>query len=324
MVGLGLDLNWQARVGFQQNSRGLNGHEKKWKVSQALGAFLQQYSRSFDYVFFSYQPLYSDSLFNDQGFEEQVQAYEGFVELLDKKLHSKLHLHQTQLNLATMDLGHPRELIAQRSNELSQRLGLRWINEDLGIWFLEGRALDYPLLPIFNKDSLKACIRNIVYYKAALEVPLVVEFPGFGEGKPLLVGEICPLEFFKECILRSDCDFALDTGHLLACFESLNMGLSEGVDKLLTLPWSRCREIHLAGAARIDGRIQDLHHGQFMQEQFELIDCLLEFAPATGLCLEDPAFKNNGELISQSEEALSCLKRKVSYHATKTTDAGLV
>jgi uncharacterized protein (UPF0276 family) len=277
-----------------------------------LEAFLRNYGTSFEHAFFSFQPRTSDLLINEAALAPMIPGYQNFQSRLG---HIRdWGLHHTFLNMGSMESRYPRELVASTTNALTRRLGIGWINEDLGIWSLLGKTLAYPLPPALSARGLKASIENIDFYQAHLEAQLRVEFPGFSEGHSIVLGDMCALEYFRRCIDETGVDCVLDTGHILG-YQWLRgrrgTRMFEGLEELL--PVDACVEIHLSGCTIVGERFVDFHHGIIQDEQLELLDFLLERCPnLRTVTYEDPKFTADGLLIPKSVHNFEKLKERVA------------
>ena len=291
--GLGMDLPWE-EGNLTQEASG------RWGPSARLRNFLEASAMGFDYFFFSFQAKAFDLLFNDERIEEYFDVFDQIFALLPEG--APKALHHTFLNMATLEKDYPRERIAEITNLLVARYGLKWVNEDLGLWSLKGKMLPYPLPPVLNDLGLKACIENVSFYQERLSCPLFVEFPGFSEGSSFFIGKRNAFEFFGDVIRETGADCVLDTGHILSYQWWIGNGgerMLEGLDALL--PFENCREIHLSGCSIVNGKFIDFHHGVIMDEQLVLLDFLIERCPnLIGVTYEDPILDLGGKLIAKA------------------------
>jgi len=290
-LGVGFDLSWGN--GFVAHPAGDHAHP-------AVKRFLADHHDRFAHVFVSWQPrsrgahtldLYRpawDDLFaNLQGYP--VRA-----------------LHQTALNLA--GARYDRDAILDLTNALVARYGLRWVNEDLGYWSLDGRPLPYPLPPPLTDAGLDLVVANTVACREALCVPLVVEFPGFSDAYSLVIGDWDAYDFFREAVQRANVPCTLDVGHLLSwrwLRGHRGPALLEGLERL---PLAHCFEVHLSGV-QLDGeRFVDAHHGVLIPAQHALLDRLRALCPnLRAVTYEDPRFDTAGQLAASNQSSLRTL-----------------
>ncbi|MCB9060156.1 MAG: DUF692 family protein [Halobacteriovoraceae bacterium] len=297
-MGLGIDLTWGTEKGFITK----DGQDE---VGEGLRAFLQKNINQYDHFFFSFQPKNYSQL--DPS--DYIQVYKKLLQLIPKNM--PVGLHHTMLNMAGDEL-YPKQQIVDFTNILIHELGLKWVNEDLGIWSLNGKSLPYPLPPILTSEGLKNSIENIEFYMNALVCPLLVEFPGFTDGGGLIFGEMNAFSFFEKVAKETNCAMTLDTGHLLGYWYEVNGTLNGFYNALSKLPLDHCFEIHLSGSKIKDNRFYDLHNGVLIEEQIGLLGWLLENCQnVRAVSYEDPVFHHNGSLIEASRPMLSKARNMV-------------
>ena len=303
-LGLGMDLQWNSEYGFIPN-------EKSFEVSERVQKFLTRNAELFNYFFFSFQPNDFDLLTNKHRVKNYFGPYDEILSLIPL-LKEKIALHHTMLNLGSME-NYPRERIIEITNELIERYNIKWINEDLGVWNLNGKSLPYPMPPFLTERGLRCSIDNIRYCQKNLKAPLFVEFPGFSEGGNFFLGEMDAFDFYKTAIEETNCHATLDTGHILSYqwMKGNTKGkILNGLD--IALPFEQCAEIHLSGCSLVGGRFVDFHHGVILDEQLEILDYLLERCPnLKGVTYEDPKFTVEGELVSKAIPNFMKLKKRV-------------
>ena len=183
-LGVGLDLHWGDAIGFQQDPRGRD------IIAPGVVQFLQAHRARFAYLFVSWQPRSRNHL----DASEYFGAYDDLFQRVPPW--SVRALHHTALNLGAME-PYDRTALLALSNALIQRYGFSWVNEDLGLWSLNGKPLPYPLPPFLTDAGLAASIANTRQVQEGLDVPLLVEFPGFSEGASILVGHWHAYDYFR-------------------------------------------------------------------------------------------------------------------------------
>ncbi|MES2856215.1 MAG: DUF692 family multinuclear iron-containing protein, partial [Bdellovibrionota bacterium] len=242
-LGLGLDTPWGSSRGFQSS------------VGPALRQFLERHGEDFETFFFSFQRRNYGALRSSDYIPAFRDAYE-----IASKFASTVNLHHTMLNLGAA-LPYDRSQILRVTNEISEAIPLGWINEDVGIWFLEGKSVPYPLPPILTRESLNLCTETVRHVMSELQTPLSIEFPGITDGASFQVGNLDLYEFFGELADRTKSLVTLDTGHLLG-WEWLQ-GRFEGemYRHLEKFPFDQVVEIHMAGSETKNGNFIDRHHG---------------------------------------------------------------
>jgi uncharacterized protein len=111
--------------------------------------------------------------------------------------------------------------------------------------------------------------------KKILLLPLVIEFPAFTDGMSFYIGAMNPFEYFKNLALEN------------------------------------CIEIHLSGSTIIKGKFLDLHHGILLDEQFKVLDLLIEKCPNLKvITYEDPKFLEDGSLVFKSIDSFNKIKTR--------------
>lgn len=296
-LGLGIDIKWGDKTGFNENQDSY--------LSNDLKNFIKKYKKYFNYAFISFQPKNKNKLSS----LEYVNAYKEFFNLFDNIKYRSMH--HTMLNLGTIENYYKNKII-DFTNELIESLNLQWINEDVGIWSIKGKSIPYPLPPIFTHEGLKLSIKNINEYQRNLIAPLVIEFPGFTDGMSFFIGAMDPFEYFKNLALETASPVTLDIGHILGCLCITGKDINDFHNEVLKLPLENCIEIHLSGSAIVKGKFLDLHHGILLDEQFKLLDLLINKCQNLKvITYEDPKFLEDGSLIFKSIDSFNKIKTRV-------------
>jgi uncharacterized protein (UPF0276 family) len=293
-LGLGLDTPWGSPRGFQAS------------VGSALELYLKKYGEHFETFFFSFQRRSYSALKSQDylaGFEEIYRQASRFSK--------RVNLHHTMLNLGST-LPYEREQILRVTNELSEKIPFGWINEDVGIWFLDGKSVPYPLPPILTAESLKICTETVRHVMSELQNPLSIEFPGITDGASFHVGDLDLYDFFADLADRSQSLVTLDTGHLLGWEWKQKRFGDEMYRHLEKFPFHQVVEIHMAGSESKNGEFIDRHHGILLPEQFELLEFLVPRCPNLKIVTyEDPKFDLQGNLIQAALPSFERLKARV-------------
>jgi uncharacterized protein (UPF0276 family) len=295
-LGVGLDMPWGDHFGFDV---------KTLEPTQRVLNFLSNYEKDFNYGFLSCHPKDRADLKSDDYFS----AFDKFFSCTPQ--FKARALHHTFLNLGTLE-DYDRTSISQFTNKLVRKFNIQWINEDLGLWSLKGKTLPYPLPPLLTTDGLKGCIKNVREYQEQLEVPLLVEFPGFTEGTNFFIGRMHAYDYYKELALETESPITLDTGHLISYQWLLGKRGEDLYADLERLPLDHCFEIHLSGCQIVHDRFMDFHHGIILDEQIELLKRLIPLCPnLKAITYEDPKFDLQGRLIEKSQRNYLILKEIV-------------
>jgi uncharacterized protein (UPF0276 family) len=217
------------------------------------------------------------------------------------------------LHTTALDLGAARPLergpLLALVNELVARHDFRWVNEDLGLWSLGHKPLPYPLPPYLTDAGLATAIANVRECTAALDVPLLVEFPGFAQGVSLPIGPWDPYDFFRVLADDTGVPVTLDVGHLLSARWLAGHRGADLYEELDRLPLDRCFEIHLSGCEIRGDRLYDAHHGVLLDEQLVLLERMLPRCPnVRAITYEDPAIEPSGELAARCRPSFDRLR----------------
>lgn len=299
-LGLGLDTPWGSPRGFQTS------------VAPALQKFLEKNQEGFEAFFFSFQknhygPLRAEDFLT--GFTELHRQASGFSKVIN--------LHHTMLNLGSL-LPYKRDPILKVTNQICEKLPFGWINEDVGIWFLEGKSVPYPLPPVLSKESLQHCTQTIRYVMSELHTPLSIEFPGITDGASFHVGPLDLFDFFAELADQTQSLVTLDTGHLLGWEWKQGRTGEDMYRHLENFPYHQVVEIHMAGSEQKNGAFIDRHHGLLLPEQFEILNFLIPRCTNLKIVTyEDPKFDLQGNLIAQALPSLQKLKETAKQWTSK-------
>lgn len=289
-LGVGLDLPWSAPYGI------VGG-----QVSSRTLAFLEREGHRFSQAFVSWQPP-------DRGVPRLEDVLEPFQAFFDRVPHATRTLHQTAFNLA--GTGYDRGPLIELTNALIERFGFAWVNEDLGCWSVGGWSLPYPQAPFLTEQAVRHCAAVCRQVDAALQAPLVVEFPGYEVVPP---GPLDAYAFFRQVIERSGCACTLDTGHLLT-WRWLRGHRGEALlDGLEALPLEHAVELHCAGVVETGEQLVDAHHGVLVDLQLELVERLIALCPNLRVVTyEDPRFDDAGQLPAPAAHSLAALEQRLA------------
>lgn len=303
-LGLGIDLVWGARVGFDRFDSETTGRPagSGGAPTGVLRRYLERNSDNFAYMFCSFQPRDYGPMRADRYAGAYASLFEAFGSEKPRAL------HHTMLNLGAID-HYDRTAVVQLTNALHELFKFEWVVEDLGIWSLGGRSLPYPLPPLLTSEGKRACIEGVSDAHGALSAPLLVEFPGITEGGTFVFGTEDAFEFFADVIFTSGANCTLDIGHLLAWQWTVGRSGPRMFEGLASLPLERAREFHLSGCQIVNGRFRDLHHGVLLDEQIALVEHLLPLCPnLRGITYEDPVFDDSGTLVPKARKNFERLR----------------
>lgn len=291
-LGVGIDLPWKGPYGFVDG-----------RVAPRTRRFLDRYADGFAYLFVSWQA-------RDRGRPRAADYFDAFDALFDGLRYPARALHQTALDLASPS--YDRGPILELTNRLAERYGFRWVNEDLGLWSALGRPLPYPQPPPLTSQGIDCCTESCASAAAGLDVPLVVEFPGFEVPIPWIHGDLDAYDVFDAIVRGADVHCNLDTGHLLTWRWLAGYRGEDLLGDLDRLPLDRCVEIHCAGAVALDDRLIDAHHGVLLDLQLELAERLMARCGALRVVTyEDPRFDDDGVLPGPMAASVDALRNHV-------------
>jgi len=281
-LGLGMDLPWDQNSGFQSAGN---------LLSEDVSKFLDNYLHLFDCLFISYQPKNQNAL----NASEYESAYRNILNRAsDLKF---ISLHHTLLNLASLE-DQNKEVVADFTNDLIDLFGFSWINEDLGIWAINGKRVPYPMPPVLNDIGLECCVNNINEYQNLIKSPLLIEFPGFSSGTNAVLGEMDAFQYFGEVVNQTSTAATFDIGHILSYQWFKGKREDDLYEDLFDLPFDHCFEIHLSGCTIEDDLFLDHHHGVLLDEQMKLLEILLPQCPNLKLITyEDPRYDLKGQIL---------------------------
>lgn len=294
-LGVGLDLPWDGKTGFATDG-----------LSVGPRAFLNKHAAGWSHVFFSWQPRdRSPAQLGDY-----LAAWDDLFSVVPDGLPRALH--HTALNLASL-APYRRDALLSFTRELCERYALQWVNEDVGFWSLDGRAVPYPLPPLLSVDGLHATIANVRECQQELPVPLVLEFPGFSKGASVVAGGMHAYDFFRALAEETAAPVTLDVGHLLSWQWWRGRRGDALLEELDRLPLEHCFELHLSGCEISGEAFIDAHHGRLLDEQLTLTALLMQRCPnLRAITYEDPRFDDDGELLASNRASWLRLQQLVA------------
>lgn len=295
-LGVGMDMPWGGVQGFETSPAGD-------VVTPNISAFFERNAHHFRHVFLAFQPKSRATL----KAEDYFPAFESFFDCCH--CIPERALHHTMLNLAGEE-GYARGALIEFTNKLVERFDIQWINEDVGIWSLRGKALPYPLPPILTEHSLSLAVAAVQQTKRQLAVPLILEFPGFTEGSAIIIGNMHAYDYFRALADETDSLVNLDTGHLISYQYLRGRRGDDLVGEIDRLPLERCFEIHLAGSELSPTGFRDMHHGVLLPQQLALLGSLIpRCSKLHAVTYEDPRFTQDGALLEATRASFERLRQ---------------
>ncbi len=259
-------------------------------IGACVDALLERHTDELRRMFVCWQP-------RDFGWLAGRDPLSTYDELFDRVAPhvSAQALHHGGLNLAALEPYDRTELV-ELANALVHRHGFSWLNEDLALESIRGKPLPYPFSPYLTDYGLAAAIENTRRVKDHLLVPLLIEFPGFGDGATFFIGPIHAYDFFRMVAEKAEVGVTLDTSHLLSYEWLLGRRGDELFRELDLLPLRHCFEIRLSGCRVGEGSVCGTQHGTSTNEQIELLERLLALCPNVhAVTYEESLFAKEGE-----------------------------
>ncbi len=203
------------------------------------------------------------------------------------------------------------------TNALVERYGFGWVSEDLGLWPIGGKP-PQPVGPRLNQEGLWAAIRHARVVRAALEVPLLVDFPSFATTAAVHEGPIHAYDFFREVADEADVAVAFDTAKLLSYQWERGLRGSDLFDELDKLPLERCFEIHVSGRDAKSGRGFQGPGDELFDGQVALLERLVALCPNVRVIgYEGPLFDVAGDVVTLTLAGLTRLRQVLTAWASK-------
>lgn len=297
-LGVGLDLPWDGKSGFSASPRGD-------RLAAGPRAFLERHAGRWSHVFFSWQPRDR----SPARLDDYLAAWDDLFSVVPDVLPRALH--HTALNLASL-APYQRDGLLAFTRALCDRYRLQWVNEDIGFWSVDGRAVPYPLPPLLTREGLQATVANVLECQQQLPVPLVIEFPGFSVGSSVVAGGMHAYDFFRALAEETDAPVTLDVGHLLSWQWWRGRRGEALLEELERLPLDHCFELHLSGCEIAGEAFIDAHHGLLLDEQLKLTQLLMKRCRnLRAITYEDPRFDAQGALAENNRPSWQRLQQVV-------------
>jgi len=202
------------------------------------------------------------------------------------------------------------------TNTLVDRYHFEWVSEDLGLWPIQGKP-PYPTGPRLNQEGLWVAIRHAKVVRAGLEVPLLVDFPGFATSAGAHEAPIHAYDFFRSVADEADVAVAIDTAKLLSYQWQRNKRGSDLIGEVDKLPLARCFEIHVSAREAKSGRVFEGTGEMLWESQLDMLKRMAPLCPNVRLITYDGPLADSGadaRGIARSE--LARLREVVSSWAT--------
>jgi uncharacterized protein (UPF0276 family) len=304
-LGVGIDLQWDQDLGLVKDP--VRGDV----VSDGVVARLEEQSASANHLSICWQPrrrMHVEA-------RDYFPAYDDLFERIGNRFASRA-LRHTALSRRAVEAYRRGELL-EVTNALIDRYGFGWVSEDVGLWPIQGKPPN-ATGPRLNQEGLWAAIRHARVVRAGLEVPLLVDFPGFATSAGVHEGPIHAYDFFRSVAEEADVAVAFDTAKLLAYQWQRDRRGADLFGELDKLPLARCFEIHVSGRDGKSGRSFEGPSDALFDAQLGLLERLAPLCPnARVIAYEGPLFEVNGEVAKATVEGFARLRESVASWRAK-------
>src|SRR5262245_29209355 len=240
-LGVGVDLQWDHDAGLVKDP--IRGDV----VSDGVVALLEKQAASASHLSVGWQPRRRTHV----EARDYFPAYDELFGRVGNRFVSRA-LRHTALSRRAVEAYRRGELL-EVTNALVDRYNFGWVSEDVGLWPIQGKP-PTATGPRLNQEGLWAAIRHARVVRAGLEVPLLVDFPGFANNAGAHEGPIHAYDFFRTVVEDADVAATFDTAKFLSYQWQRGRRGSEMFTELEKLPLSRCFEIHVSGRDANSGR----------------------------------------------------------------------
>jgi hypothetical protein len=191
------------------------------------------------------------------------------------------------------------------------------VSEDVGLWPIQGKPPN-ATGPRLNQEGLWAAIRHARVVRAGLEVPLLVDFPGFATSPGVHEGPIHAYDFFRSVAEEADVAVAFDTAKLLAYQWERDRRGADLFGELEKLPLSRCFEIQVSGRDGRSGRSFGGPSEALFEAQLGMLERLAPLCPNVRvIAYEGPLLDPTGEVANATIEGFARLREAVASWRAK-------
>jgi hypothetical protein len=294
-LGFGLDLPWGQDPGLVKDP--VRGDI----VSDGVVALLEGHAANASHLSISWQPRRRTHV----EARDYFPAYDDLFERIGDRFATRA-LHHTSLSRRVVEAYRRGELL-EVTNALVDRYRFGWVSEDVGLWPIQGKPPN-ATGPRLNQEGLWAAIRHARVVRAGLEVPLLVDFPGFATTAGVHEGPIHAYDFFRSVAEEADVAAAFDTAKLLAYQWQRDRRGADLFGDLEKLPLSRCFEIQVSGRDGKSGRSFEGPSEALFEAQLGLLERLAPLCPNVHVIVyEGPLFDPSGEVAKATIDGFARL-----------------
>jgi uncharacterized protein (UPF0276 family) len=304
-LGVGLDLQWDQDPGLVKDP--IRGDV----VSDRVVELLHDRAASASHLTICWQPRRRTHV----EARDYFPAYDDLFGRIGHRFASRA-LHHTSLSRRAVEAYRRGELL-EVTNALADRYGFAWVSEDVGLWPIQGKPPN-ATGPRLDQEGLWSAIRHARVVRAGLEVPLLVDFPGFATSAGAHEGPIHAYDFFRAVAEEADVAVAFDTAKLLAHQWERDRRGADLFGELEKLPLARCYEIHVSGRDAKSGRSFGGPGDALLDAQLGLLERLAPVCPNVRvIAYEGPLFDANGEPSKATIDGFARLRDAVASWKAK-------
>jgi uncharacterized protein (UPF0276 family) len=299
-LGIGVDLQWDQDPGLVKDP------DRGDVVSDAVVALLEEHAANARHLSICWQPrrrIHVEA-------RDYFPAYDDLFGRIGDRFASRA-LRHTALSRRAVEAYRRGELL-EVTNALVDRYGFGWVSEDVGLWPIQGKP-PAATGPRLNQEGLWAAIRHARVVRAGLEVPLLVDFPGFATSTAVHEGPIHAYDFFRSVAEEADVAVAIDTAKLLAYQWQCDKRGADLFGELDKLPLSRCFEIHVSGRDGKSGRSFEGPSEALFDAQLGFLERLAPVCPNVRvIAYEGALFEPSGEIAKATIDGFVRLRGAVA------------
>ncbi len=272
-------------------------------VSTDVVAALKRYAADLGHVFVSWQP-------RELGPVDPADDFLAYDEIFERIGHcfASRSLRREPLGRGAFETYRRGDLL-ELTNALVDRYAFAWVNEDVARSSIQRKPVPGLLTRGSRDEVLRAAIRHTQVMRAALMVPLLIEFPGLAEGAALFDGPLHAYEFLRIVAHEAAVAVTIDTRRLIS-YQCLigkrGAELFAGLDRL---PLDSCYEIRVSVSP---GRSSEMRYGSLFDEQLELVERLVRACPNVRVITFEGLVDDVGQLVPRALFGFEILRRMVA------------
>jgi hypothetical protein len=299
-LGVGLDLSWGQDPGLIRDP--VRGDV----VTDGVVSLLERQAAMSTHLSVSWQPrrrVHVEA-------RDYLPAYDDLFARIGHLFATRALQHSAVSRRAVE--AYRRGELLEVTNILVDRYHFGWVSEDVGLWPIQGKP-PHPIGPRLNQEGLWVAIRHAKVVRAGLEVPLLVDFPGFATTAGAHEAPIHAYDFFCSVAEEADVAVAIDTAKLLAYQWQRNRRGDDLLGELDKLPLARCFEIHVSAREGKSGRIFEGTADVLSEAQMEMLKLLAPSCPNVRLITYDgPVLDGGVDAASVARSEFVLLREVVS------------